>query len=120
MAKERELGMVPIAVVIPAYRVQDHILGVLEGIPDWIKLIVVVNDASPDATDSVLNKFKDPRLYVIRHEVNRGVGGAVLSGYEKAFSLGAEIAVKMDGDGQIDPPISPRWFPPSCKGRRIT
>jgi glycosyltransferase involved in cell wall biosynthesis len=116
MAKEREPGMVPIAVVIPAYRVQDHILGVLEGIPDWIKFIVVVNDASPDATDSVLNKFKDPRLHVIRHEVNRGVGGAVLSGYEKAFSLGAEIAVKMDGDGQMDPAYLPALVSPILQG----
>ncbi len=49
----------PIAVVIPAYKVQDHIVSVLEGIPDWVKYIVVVNDASPDGTEAALNRIKD-------------------------------------------------------------
>ncbi len=106
----------PIAVVIPAYKVQDHILGVLEGIPDWVKYIVVVNDASPDNTTEALKKCKDRRLHIISHEKNQGVGGAVLSGYSKAFSLGAEIAVKMDGDGQMDPAYLPALVSPILQG----
>jgi dolichol-phosphate mannosyltransferase len=101
-----------IAVVIPAYKVQDHISKVLAGIPKWVKFIIVVDDASPDQTAEVLRNIKDNRLNVIQHKANQGVGGAVLSGYAKAISLGADIIVKMDGDDQMDPAYLPFLLDP--------
>lgn len=45
----------------------------------------------------------DPRLIIIRHAKNTGVGGAMISGYQKALELDCDIIVKMDADGQMDP-----------------
>lgn len=92
-----------IVVVIPAYRAANSILGVLEGIPDYVKNIVVVDDCSPDFTSAMVAKSSDTRIVLIRHEKNVGVGGAMLTGYAKALELGAEIVVKMDSDGQMNP-----------------
>jgi len=111
------VGKCSIAVVIPAYKVQDHIARVIAGIPKWVKFIVVVNDSSPDETTEVLKIIKDHRLHVIHHETNQGVGGAVLSGYAKALSLGADIIIKMDGDDQMDPAYLPTIIDPILSGK---
>jgi glycosyltransferase involved in cell wall biosynthesis len=92
-----------IAVVIPAYRAASHIRSVLEGIPSFVHHIVVVDDGSPDETGMIVKSWPDPRARLVVHARNQGVGGAVLSGYEEALTLGAEILVKMDGDDQMDP-----------------
>lgn len=94
-----------IAVVIPAYRAEGSVADVLAGIGDFVKWILVVDDASPDGTAAAVSAAarRDPRIRLLRHEVNQGVGGAVLTGYREAVRLGAEIVVKMDSDGQMDP-----------------
>lgn len=92
-----------IAVVIPAYRAEKLILKVLAGIPYFVSSIVIVDDCSPDHTVEVVRKCADPRVYLVSHEANQGVGGAVLTGYQKAMELGANIIVKMDSDDQMDP-----------------
>lgn len=91
-----------VAVVIPAYRVENRILSVISSIPDYIDHIIVVDDASPDHTSDLVMSVSNPKLHLIRHEKNQGVGGAMLSGYSFALSLGADIVVKVDGDGQMD------------------
>ena len=92
-----------IAVIIPAYKVEKHIARVIENIPDFVKKIIVVNDASPDRTGEVLRSLRNPRLIIVTHEENQGVGGAMISGYNRAVDEGAEIMVKMDGDDQMFP-----------------
>ncbi len=92
-----------VAVVVPAYQAAAHIQDVLAGIPRFVTHIIVVDDASPDDTAERVQAWKDERVRLIRHEVNQGVGGAVLSGYDAAVELGAEIIVKMDADNQMDP-----------------
>ena len=92
-----------IAVVIPAYRIQPWIADVIRAIPSFVFRIIVVDDASPDETARVVTDLADPRVEVVRHQTNQGVGGAVLSGYETALRRGAEIVVKLDGDGQMNP-----------------
>jgi glycosyltransferase involved in cell wall biosynthesis len=94
-----------IGVVIPAYRAEDRIAGVLKGIPEFVSTIVVVDDRSPDGTAERVEMIarEDSRVHLVRHETNQGVGGAVLTGYRAAYDLGAEIVVKMDSDGQMDP-----------------
>lgn len=93
---------VSIAVVIPAYRVEDQILSVISSIPNYIDHIIVVDDASPDKTSDLVMTVSRPNLYLLRHTKNQGVGGAMLTGYSFALSLGVDIVVKVDGDGQMD------------------
>ncbi len=105
-----------ITVVIPAYRVAAFIANVLSRIPAEVSTIIVVDDASPDDLQAVLARERDPRLVVLRHEVNRGVGGAMKTGFRKALELGADIVVKVDGDGQMDPGLIPRFIEPIVSG----
>lgn len=94
-----------IAVVIPAYRVRDQIGWVLDSIPSFVTSIIVVNDASPDDAQSVIEgrAAKDARVVPLVHATNQGVGGAMLTGFTEALSRGVDIIVKVDGDGQMDP-----------------
>jgi glycosyltransferase involved in cell wall biosynthesis len=91
-----------ICVVIPLYKARDHIANVLSGIPEFVRTIVVVDDCSPDDSYECARAAGDLRVYFIRHQYNQGVGGAMISGFQKALELGAQIIVKMDGDGQMD------------------
>lgn len=92
-----------ISVIIPAYKVEKHIKTVIQKIPEFVNSIIVVNDASPDLTGSILTEISDPRLIILTHEQNQGVGGSMITGYNHAVSIGADILVKMDGDDQMDP-----------------
>lgn len=92
-----------VAVVIPAYRAASTIEAVIAGVPAFVRHIVVVNDGSPDDTADIVRSIKDPRIVLVEHERNQGVGGAVLTGYARAAALGADIIAKMDADRQMDP-----------------
>ncbi|MEE2673858.1 MAG: glycosyltransferase family 2 protein [Myxococcota bacterium] len=98
-----------IAVVIPCYRVRDRILDVVSGIGPECQAIYVVDDGCPEGTgDHVEAACSDPRVRVLRHEKNQGVGAATLTGYRAALDGGAAVIVKLDGDGQMDPSWIPR------------
>src|SRR5580698_10839183 len=91
-------------VVIPAYRAAATILPVIEAIGPEIDLIVVVDDCCPEGTAvSVANRCSDPRVVALMHDANRGVGGAFLTGMRYAIERGADVIVKIDADGQMDP-----------------
>jgi glycosyltransferase involved in cell wall biosynthesis len=93
-----------IAVVIPCFRVRRSLRGVVESLPDWIDAIIVVDDACPEKSHEVLNDDPaDPRVFLLRHESNQGVGGAMITGFRKALEGDYEVIVKIDGDGQMDP-----------------
>lgn len=113
------LAAFKIAIVIPAYRVERDIQEVLRGIPRYIRHIIVVDDDSPDGTAGMVTAAakKDKRIVLIRHEKNQGVGGAMLSGFRKALELGAQVAVKLDGDRQMDPAHLPKLIAPLVEGR---
>ncbi|MBI5815634.1 MAG: glycosyltransferase family 2 protein [Nitrospinae bacterium] len=102
-----------IAVVIPCYKVGDMALGVIERIGPEVNSIYVVDDACPEKIGQrVQEKCRDPRVRVLFHDINQGVGGAVMTGYAKALEEGADIIVKLDGDGQMDPAMIPRLVKP--------
>lgn len=98
-----------LAAIIPAYRVAERIEAVLNGLPDEVRHIIVVDDASPDKTSEVVNTLasRDSRIRLIRHAHNQGVGGAMVTGFRKALELGAQVIIKIDGDGQMDPAYIP-------------
>lgn len=91
-------------VVLPCYRTGPLTVEVIARIGPEVAGIVVVDDGCPEGTgDLVEAQVRDSRVTVLRHGDNRGVGAATLTGFEHAFEAGADIAVKLDGDGQMDP-----------------
>lgn len=106
-----------IAVVIPCYRVRTHILQVIAGIGPEVGWIIAVDDACPEASGAWIREHcTDPRVIVVQHEQNQGVGGATLTGYQHALQTPAHVVVKLDGDGQMDAGLLPRFASPLLSG----
>jgi dolichol-phosphate mannosyltransferase len=105
-------------VVIPAYRATETILEVLRSIGAEVDLVVVVDDCCPDGTGlRVSTSCSDPRVVVLRHDANQGVGAAFLTGMRYAIAHGADIIVKLDADGQMDPADVPALIQPIVGGQ---
>ena len=106
-----------IAAVIPCYSVRQQILDVIEGIGDRAAAIYVVDDGCPEGSGKHVEAHcRDRRVRVIYHAQNRGVGAAVITGYRAALEDGADIIVKLDGDGQMDPADLSRVVAPIVDG----
>ncbi len=89
--------------IVPCYKVTDHILRVIAKTPAWVEGIVCIDDACPDKSgDFIEANTTDPRVAVIRLARNQGVGGATLAGYAEAVRRGGRVLVKVDGDDQMD------------------
>lgn len=114
----RRRAGVHIAAVLPAYNVANEIGAVLRGMPAVFTTIVVVDDASRDQTGAIAERYAsiDPRIVVIHHEKNRGVGGAMITGFRTAVAAGADIIVKIDGDGQMPVYLVPDLIAPLLDG----
>jgi glycosyltransferase involved in cell wall biosynthesis len=113
-----------IAVVIPAFREASRIGGVIRAVPDWVDVVVVVDDASTDATSSEAARAgaawagaSARRFELVRHARNRGVGAAIVSGYRRALGAGADVLAVMAGDGQMDPGDLSAVIAPVLQGR---
>src|SRR5262245_32874109 len=91
-----------VAVVVPALN-EETLIGVtIAGIPAFVDRIIVVDDASKDAT--VANaKAADPRVEVVEHEKNQGVGAAIVTGYQRAIEHEVDVTAVMAADNQMDP-----------------
>ena len=106
-----------ICVVIPCFRVTPHIEDVIDRVPKTVDHILVIDDCCPDQSGQyVSDHCTDRRIQVIRHDVNQGVGGAVLTGFREALKLGADVIIKIDGDGQMDPALADRFAQPILSG----
>lgn len=105
------------AVIVPCHNEERFITGVLEGMPEFVDLVFVVDDASTDATAEMAEGVGDPRVQVIRHRRNKGVGAGTVTGYTAALEAGADVLVVMDGDGQMDPAHLPELLDPVVDGR---
>lgn len=94
-----------VAVVVTAYNEEKLIWNVLESMPKWVDHVVVVNDGSTDRTVEKVNEYMkiDSKVALISHEKNKGVGGAISSGYKYCLEKKYEITVVMNGDAQMDP-----------------
>ena len=106
------------AVVIPCYRAANTIRSVISQIPNKIEKIYCVNDASDDNLAEVLQVVaeEDPRVHVLTHKANGGVGAATVTGYRAAIEGQSEIIVKLDSDGQMDPRLIPALIEPIIRG----
>jgi glycosyltransferase involved in cell wall biosynthesis len=92
-----------IAVIVPAYREERLIARMLARVPAEVDAVFVVDDASPDGTRIAALAVADPRVCVLSHAVNRGVGAAISTGYRAAVDAGHDVLVVMAGDDQMDP-----------------
>ena len=110
-------GLARVAVVIPCYRTSRHILDLIGAIGPEAERIYVVDDCCPEGTaDLVERECHDQRVSVLRHDANKGVGGAMVTGLRRALEEGADIVVKLDGDGQMDPALLPQFLLPIIWG----
>jgi len=97
------LGSARLAVVVPAFSEAKLIGRMLARVPAVVDTIYVIDDASPDGTSSAALAVGDPRVRCIRHEANRGVGAAIVTGYEWALADGHDVLAVMAGDDQMHP-----------------
>lgn len=107
-----------VAVVVPAFDEAVRIGRTVAGMPAFVDDVIVVDDASRDATaDAARDALGARTSSVLRHPENRGVGAAIVTGYRLAIARGADVAVVMAGDGQMDPADLPRLLRPIVDGR---
>jgi glycosyltransferase involved in cell wall biosynthesis len=106
-----------VAVVIPAFNEERAIARAIRTVPGFVDRIIVVDDASRDRTGRLARRSWRRGLEVVRHGANRGVGGAIVTGYRRALALGLDVAVVMAGDGQMDPGDLPALLDPIAAGR---
>ena len=94
-----------VAVVVPAYNEEKLIAKTIRSVPELVDRIIVVNDASTDRTAMIVEELSKEysRVHLMEHEVNQGVGGAIITGYKRARDLEMDITVVMAGDAQMDP-----------------
>ena len=109
-----------VVVVVPAHNEEKLIGRVLETMPPLVDRVVVVDDASTDATAEILGEAgrrMGERLRVVRHPINGGVGAAIVTGYKAVLAEGADraLVVVMAGDAQMDPADLPRLLMPLVK-----
>ncbi len=107
-----------ISLVIPAHNEERLIGPTLEGVPETIDRIYVIDDASQDSTCEVVEKYAliDPRVELIRHEVNKGVGAAIITGYQRSSADGYDIAVVVGGDNQMPLEVVEELLEPVANG----
>jgi len=92
-----------VAVVVPAHDEEGLIAATLQGIPGFVDRIYVIDDKSNDATAERARAVDDPRIEVITHDRNRGVGAAIVTGYKRALAERMDATAVMAGDNQMDP-----------------
>ena len=94
-----------VAVVVPARDEEVLLPQTLAGIPDFVDRVYVVDDASRDQTAERARAAAaaDPRIEVVVHERNRGVGAAIVTGYKCALAERVDITCVMAADNQMDP-----------------
>jgi len=92
-----------VAVIVPCFREARLIERTLAGMPAFVDQIVVVDDASDDGTAEAVLRVGDPRVELVVHARNRGVGAAIVSGYRAALAADCDVLVVMAGDAQMAP-----------------
>src|SRR4051794_3138290 len=92
-----------VAVVVPAHDEETLITDTVRSIPDFVDRILIVDDGSGDKTAEVVRGLDDPRIELIVHERNLGVGAAIITGYKRALEERIDVTAVMGADAQMDP-----------------
>jgi glycosyltransferase involved in cell wall biosynthesis len=101
-----------IIALVPSYNEAAHVGGVVSTMPEFVDAIVVIDDCSADETSLAALRPGDPRVVLIRHDVNEGLGASLIDAHKRALELGGDIMVVMAGDGQMDPAYLPALLEP--------
>ncbi len=101
---ERDL----VCAIIPAYNAESTLAQVIEDVRAQVPDIIVVDDGSDDDTAKVATEAGG--VHVLRHEINRGKGDALKTGFACAAENGFRTAITLDADGQTDPAQIPRML----------
>ncbi|AIU69010.1 dolichol-phosphate glucosyltransferase [Thermococcus eurythermalis] len=103
-------------VVVPAYNEEKTIKGVIENLLRYFKKdeIIVVNDGSRDRTEEIARSYG---VHVLTHLVNRGLGGALGTGFAYAIRKNAKLVLTFDADGQHLISDALRVMRPVAEGR---
>ncbi|HJW93357.1 MAG TPA: glycosyltransferase family 2 protein [Thermoanaerobaculia bacterium] len=101
------------AVLIPALNAAKTLAPIVTEAKQYIDRVVVIDDGSSDGTGDVA---RAAGAIVIRHDVNRGKGGALKSGFMWALEQGLDGVITLDADGQH----LPRQIPMFLEHRRAT
>ncbi len=107
-----------VSVVVPAYNEELLLPATLAGIPDFVDRIYVVDDASRDGTVGRAHAAAaaDPRITVIVHERNGGVGAAIVTGYRRSLADRIDVTCVMAADNQMDPAELVHLVTPVARG----
>ena len=96
-----------ICLLLPAYNEAKTIGHIISQARTYIESIVVIDDGSSDNTAQIA---REQDVVVLQHEINRGKGMALRTGFEYALEHGYEIIITMDSDGQHEPADIPRFL----------
>jgi len=107
-----------VGVVVPAYNAEQHIAAVLNNLPDFVDSIYVEDARRTYNTYRVASgsASRNESLSVIKHEVNKGVGAAIVTGYKRCLEEDVDIAVVMAGDDQMSAAELPGLLAPLIEG----
>lgn len=108
-----------ICVVVPAYNEAVQIRGVIETMPAFVDHIVIVDDASTDGTADIVEQLRqtNDRVVLLQHKTNQGCGGSLATGYKWVRDNNFDVAVRMDGDGQMPANHLQAILDPVAEGR---
>ncbi len=108
-----------IALVIPCYNEAKLIKPTLEAVPDVVDRVYPVDDVSPDNQNEVILECakKDPRITLLKHTVNQGPGGGIITGYLQSSKDGYDITVVVGGDNQMPLDEIRRFLDPIIDGK---
>ncbi|MFC3476433.1 glycosyltransferase family 2 protein [Halobacterium litoreum] len=117
------------AVVVPAYNEEPFVADTIASVPGFVDRVYVVDDGSTDGTWDEIRRaaasadqrpeateFAE-RVVPIQHDANRGVGGAIKTGYLRARTDRIELTAVMGADGQMEPEMLGDLFDPIVEGR---
>jgi glycosyltransferase involved in cell wall biosynthesis len=105
-----------VAVVVPAFDEERLVGETIRGIPEFVDRIYVVDDASRDGTSMQASAVGDPRVQLIAHERNLGVGAAIATGYRRALEEEIDVTCVMAADNQMDPVELASFVEPVARG----
>lgn len=90
-----------ICVLVPTYNNEKTLNRVIDGVLEYTRNIIVVNDGSTDSTSEILSHYS--QIQVINLPINKGKGNGLKTGFRKAKALGYNYAITIDSDGQHYP-----------------